>query len=173
MSHAPLPRLTPQQTQDKLSQGAVLIDIRSPDEYARKHITGAISQPLEHLKGQTLTHKVVIFGCLGGVRTEQNAQLLKDCASGCSEVYLLDGGLNAWQKANLPITQHTKVSLDLMRQVQIVAGMLILLGVILGATLSPIFYGLAGFVGAGLLFAGVTGFCGMARLLALMPWNRV
>jgi rhodanese-related sulfurtransferase len=168
-----IPSLNPQEAQAKLSQGATLIDIRSADEYAHKHITGAVSKPLDGLQGQTLNDGVIIFSCLGGVRTEQNAPLLKNCASGCQEVYLLNGGLNAWEKAGLPITQNAKVSLDIMRQVQIAAGTLILIGVILGAVVSPAFYGLSGFVGAGLLFAGLTGFCGMAKLLAVMPWNKV
>lgn len=59
-----------------------------------------------------------------------------------------------------------------MRQVQIAAGLLILCGVVLGYSVSGGFFLLSGFVGAGLLFAGVTGFCGMARLLRVMPWNR-
>ena len=60
-----------------------------------------------------------------------------------------------------------------MRQVQIVAGSLVLLGVVLGTTVSPLFLLLSGFVGAGLVFAGLSGWCGMAQLLALAPWNRV
>ena len=67
---------------------------------------------------------------------------------------------------------HRSQPIELQRQVQIAAGSLALLGVILGATVSPLFYALAGLVGAGLTFAGLTGTCGMARLLQLMPWNR-
>ena len=80
-----IPSLNPQEAQAKLSQGATLIDIRSADEYAHKHITGAVSKPLDGLQGQTLNDGVIIFSCLGGVRTEQNAPLLKNCASGCQE----------------------------------------------------------------------------------------
>lgn len=168
--------LSPQKAYDKLSDGAVLIDIRSSDEYKRKHIKGAISSPLERLTKQSIDSMadggVVIFSCLSGMRTKQNAPFLQECTANCQEVYVLDGGLSTWQKANLPITQHTALP-DIMRQVQMIAGVLILLGVVLGASVSPWFYGLSGFVGAGLLFAGLTGFCGMAKLLALMPWNRI
>lgn len=75
------------------------------------------------------------------------------------------------QGYQLSLTAHSP--LVLLRQVQIVAGVLILFGVVLGSLVSPVFYGVSGFVGAGLLFAGVTGFCGMARVLALLPYNRV
>jgi rhodanese-related sulfurtransferase len=85
---------------------------------------------------------------------------------------MLEGGLDAWKKAGLPVSLDRSKPIDVMRQVQIVAGSLVLAGVLLGVLIAPGFYALSGFVGAGLLFAGVSGFCGMARLLALMPWNR-
>jgi rhodanese-related sulfurtransferase len=88
------------------------------------------------------------------------------------EAYVLEGGIDAWIAAGLPTEHDRKAPLEIMRQVQIVAGMLVLAGVALGATVSPGFLLLSGFVGAGLTFAGATGFCGMARLLALAPWNR-
>ncbi len=169
-----LSSLTPEQVAEKVKQGAILVDIRSNDEYLRKHIQGAVSLPLNEFSHHQPLSKdsVVIFHCLSGMRTRQNADFLKQYAKDCSAVYLLEGGLNAWQKAGLPIEAKAGVTLDIMRQVQLVAGGLILFGVMLGAVVSPWFYGLAGFVGAGLMFAGLTGFCGMARLLAVMPWNR-
>lgn len=85
---------------------------------------------------------------------------------------MLEGGLEAWRKAGLPLHLDRKQPLPLMRQVQIGAGSLVLVGVLLGYLASPWFFLLAGFVGAGLLQAGVTGWCGMANLLQLMPWNR-
>ena len=88
------------------------------------------------------------------------------------ETYILEGGLDAWKKAGLPVTLDRSQPIDIIRQVQIVAGSLVLSGVVLGALVAPGFYALSGFVGAGLLFAGISGFCGMARLLAVMPWNR-
>jgi rhodanese-related sulfurtransferase len=85
---------------------------------------------------------------------------------------MLAGGVDAWGAARLPVVEDPKAPLELMRQVQIAAGALVLLGVGLGLALHPAFFGLAAFVGAGLMLAGATGFCGMARLLALAPWNR-
>ncbi|MCB1994218.1 MAG: DUF2892 domain-containing protein, partial [Geminicoccaceae bacterium] len=89
-----------------------------------------------------------------------------------AEVWLLAGGLQAWKRAGLEVERGTNAPLPLMRQVQIVAGGLALLGFILGVLVSPWWHALSGFVGAGLLVAGVTGRCGMANLLQVMPWNR-
>jgi rhodanese-related sulfurtransferase len=89
-----------------------------------------------------------------------------------SPAYVLKGGVDAWAKLGLPLTVDEKAPLEIMRQVQIVAGLLVLTGVILGFVVAPGWFGLSAFVGAGLTFAGVTGFCGMARLLMLAPWNR-
>jgi hypothetical protein len=72
----------------------------------------------------------------------------------------------------LPVLRDTGQPIEMQRQVQIAAGVLVLLGVVLGYFASPAFYGISAFVGAGLTFAGISGWCGMAQLLALMPWNR-
>ena len=74
--------------------------------------------------------------------------------------------------ADLPVEEDRSQPIEIMRQVQIAAGSLVLLGVILGLTVAPGWFALSGFVGAGLVFAGTTGWCGMAYLLAIMPWNR-
>ena len=171
-----LPTLTPQQAAEKMQNGAILIDIRSRAEFAGKHIDGATSLPLDQIGSQPQPFSAgdtVIFSCLSGMRTRQNAELLKQSAQACNEVYLLEGGLNAWQRAGLPVEAKPGQPMDMMRQVQIAAGSLVLLGFLLGSLVSPGFYLLCAFVGAGLVFAGLTGFCGMARLLAHMPWNRV
>lgn len=78
----------------------------------------------------------------------------------------------AWKAKGLTTIKSTKAPIDLMRQVQIIAGSLVVLGVILGLFISPNYILISGFVGAGLLFAGVSGFCGMARILSFMPWNK-
>ena len=85
---------------------------------------------------------------------------------------MLGGGIAAWKAAGLPVLRDHRKPIEMMRQVQIVAGILVLIGVGLGATVDPKFFALSGFVGAGLVFAGATGTCGMARLLALAPWNK-
>jgi rhodanese-related sulfurtransferase len=104
------------------------------------------------------------------MRTTANATRLA-AASDCT-AYLLEGGLDAWRAAGLPLAENRKAPLEIMRQVQITAGALVLLGVVLGVLFQPAFFGLSAFVGAGLMFAGTTGWCGMAKLLAAMPWNR-
>ena len=159
------------QAQQLLAQGYRLIDIRSADEYRREHIAGAENIMPNDLSQHDLHQEQVIFTCLSGMRTQSCAGQLAQ-ATGCEEVLLLDGGLNAWKKAQGEVVKNTAEPLPLMRQVQIVAGSLIVLGVVLGYAVHAGFFLLAGFVGAGLVFAGVTGFCGMAVLLMKMPWNK-
>jgi rhodanese-related sulfurtransferase len=152
---------------------AVLVDVREPDEFARRHVKGALSRPLSQLGSAPLGlpgGDQVIFTCRSGMRTGSNCERLAAAAGG--EALILDGGVDAWAAAGLPLEQDRKAPLEIMRQVQIAAGLLVLAGVGLGLTASPLFFGLSAFVGAGLTFAGATGFCGMARLLALAPWNR-
>jgi rhodanese-related sulfurtransferase len=84
----------------------------------------------------------------------------------------LTGGIDGWAAAGLPVEVDRGKPIEIMRQVQIAAGVLVLTGVILGLLVAPGFFGLSAFVGAGLTFAGLTGWCGMAKLLAVMPWNR-
>lgn len=153
---------------------AVLIDIREADEYAREHIPGARHLPLSGFNASDFDgehDKIGVFHCASGNRTAGAANQLMQTAF--AEVYLLKGGLQAWRAAGLPVNVNRKAPLPLMRQVQIVAGSLVVIGVVLGVLVSPWFHILAGFVGAGLAFAGITGFCGMARMLAAMPWNRL
>src|SRR5690606_31954649 len=111
-----------------------------------------------------------IFHCRSGNRTRLNASALEACTS--CDAYVLEGGLDAWKKAGLPVVADSSQPLELQRQVQIAAGAFIVLGAVLGAMISPWFHALSGFMGAGLVFAGVSGFCGLARVLMLMPWNR-
>lgn len=155
-----------------MDQGAVVIDIRGADEFAREHIPGAQNKPLSEFGSASVGRgsDVVIYHCKSGMRTQANAAQLKAAAQ--CEAYILEGGLEAWKAADLPVIVDKKQPLEIMRQVQIAAGSLVVAGVLLGALLHPGFYVMAGLVGAGLIYAGVSGFCGMAKLLALMPWNR-
>jgi rhodanese-related sulfurtransferase len=164
--------ITANQARTLIEQGALLIDIREPGEYAQQRIAGSINLPLAQLPGllPQIAGRPVIFHCLGGKRTAMNAEKLAACTS--CEAYLLEGGLQGWQAAGLPVQGAHKQPLELMRQVQIGAGSLVLLGAILGFAVSPWFYLLSAAVGAGLAFAGLTGFCGMALLLQRMPWNQ-
>lgn len=169
-----LTALNPADVAARLKAGrAVLIDIREADEYARAHVPGALSRPLSSFEQANLklvAGKDAIFSCRSGMRTGANCARLAARIDG--EAFVLEGGLDNWTKAGLPVTTDTKAPLEMMRQVQIGAGSLVLLGVLLGFTVHPGWFGLSAFVGAGLTFAGITGFCGMARVLALMPWNR-
>lgn len=158
------------QTQALLAQGYRLVDIRSVDEFRREHITGAQNIALEQLSQHTLAQQNVVFCCLSGMRTQANSDALAQCTAG--EALLLDGGLNAWKRAQGETTIDRSQPLPLMRQVQIVAGLLVFISILLGTLVHSGFLLVAGFVGLGLTFAGLTGWCGMAILLMKMPWNK-
>jgi rhodanese-related sulfurtransferase len=169
-----LKTISAERAAELIRAGAVLVDVREADEHARERIPGARHHALSTIDRNHPARAgddILIFHCRSGARTGANGPKLNAAASGC-EAYVLDGGLDAWKKAGLPVTLDRSQPIDLMRQVQIGAGSLVLTGVLLGAYVTPAFYALSAFVGAGLLVAGVTGFCGMARILALMPWNR-
>ncbi len=170
-----LKSVSPERAAELISAGAVLVDIRESDEHARERIPGARHHALSRIDADNPARAgddVLIFHCRSGARTKGNAARLASSAPQTCETFILEGGLDAWKKAGLPVALDRKQPIDIMRQVQIGAGSLVLIGVVLGALVSPGFYALSGFVGAGLLFAGVTGFCGMARILGAMPWNR-
>jgi rhodanese-related sulfurtransferase len=168
-----LKTISPAQAKDLMNKGAVLVDIRDADEHAREHIPGATNLALSEIKPgrpELENERAVIYHCRSGARTMANGEALKQAAS--CEAYVVEGGLEAWRAAGLPVRVDRKQPLPLIRQVQIGAGTLVVLGVALGYLASPWFFLLSGFVGAGLLQAGLTGWCGMANLLQVMPWNR-
>lgn len=158
----------------KLDAGDVtLIDIREPDEFAREHISGARSVPLSTMEGghfAVAPQGAVVFHCKSGMRTNSNCARLAAHVNG--DALMLEGGIEAWKKAGLPVATDAKAPLELNRQVQITIGLLMLTGVALTLFVDSIFIALPAFLGAGLLFAGLSGWCGMAHLLALAPWNR-
>ena len=170
-----LPTITPADAARLMrEQGAVLVDVREPDEHARARIPGATNLPLSRLHDADLAVQAgrpVLFHCRSGARTAGHAGALAGKAGGC-EAFIVQGGLDAWKAEGLPVAEDRRQPLELMRQVQIAAGSLVVLGVALGAMLHPGFFALSGFVGAGLVFAGATGTCGLARVLRMMPWNR-
>lgn len=155
----------------------MLIDIRGQDEWRREHISSARSLPLEQLKPDCLSelllgeNDTILFYCQSGIRTNKAlAQLI--AAAHPAKALIVEGGLDACKAAGFPIEVDRRQPVLLMRQVQIIAGALILCSTLAGALLSPAFYTVASFVGVGLFFAGVTGWCGMAKVLAMMPWNK-
>ncbi len=168
-----LAKISPQKAKALMDAGAVLVDIREPGERAASSIESSLSLPLSELATREVPKdaEIVIYHCRSGMRTSQNAAALKD-KSGC-EAYILDGGIEAWRRAGLPLAAaQAKAPMEMLRQVQITAGLMALAGVVLALNGSPAGLWLAGFVAAGLVFSGVTGTCPMASLLALMPWNR-
>lgn len=169
-----LETIDPRDLKRRLDDGsAVLIDIRETDEFAREHILGARLAPLSGFDRHDFDQdhgKIAVFTCKSGNRTAANASRI--IAKGFREARVLKNGLDGWKAAGLPVHVDRRAPIDLQRQVQIAAGSLVFLGVVLGFLASPWFFALSGAVGAGLMQAGFTGFCGMANLLRLMPWNR-
>ena len=163
--------LDPSEAHAKMQSGALLIDIRGTDEYAREHIRGATNVPLDRIGELGTAPSPVIFHCRSGMRTEANTARLA-AATGGGPAYILSGGIDAWRAAGQPTVLDKKQPMEIMRQVQIAAGTLILVGVLLGFFWSPALFGLSAFVGAGLVVAGATGWCGMAEMLRALPWNR-
>jgi rhodanese-related sulfurtransferase len=165
-----LQTIDPATAKRMIDEGALLVDIREPDEHARERVPGARNAPLSRLGALPANAKAIVFHCRSGARTSANAARLA-AATGC-DAYVLEGGIEAWKKAGLPIAVDRSQPIEVMRQVQIAAGGLVLLGVLLGIWVAPAFLALSGFVGAGLMLSGISGWCGMAKLLGLMPWNR-
>lgn len=152
-----------------------LLDVRTPVEFRELHAAPARNVPLDQLDPTALMQagrpreEPIYLICRSGSRGRLACE--KFLAAGYTNVVNVEGGTLAWAEAGLPVVRGKK-AISLERQVRIAAGGLVLLGVGLGL-LHPAFLGLAGFVGAGLVFAGVTDTCGMGLLLARMPWNRV
>lgn len=163
--------ISPAEARRLIDSGASLIDIRAPDEHARERIAGALNVPLDRLSADAASGGVLIFHCRSGMRTAQAAPSLAAAADG-RDCYILEGGITGWGNAGLPVERPRGAPIEMQRQVMIAAGSLVLIGTLLSLLVSPLWIALAIFVGAGLTFAGISGFCGMARLLALMPWNR-
>ena len=170
----PLTPLMPADVAERLkARRAILIDIRESDEFAREHVSGAVHEPLSRFDALAVERhagRQEIYTCRTGNRTGVNGVKLAACVPG--EAFVLEGGLDAWKAQGLPIQADRSQPIGLMRQAQMTAGGLILIGAALGLLVHPAFWGIAAFVGAGLFFVGATGICSMARLLAVMPWNR-
>ncbi|MGE3268490.1 MAG: rhodanese-like domain-containing protein [Chloroflexota bacterium] len=150
-----------------------LVDVRSPAEFQSVHIPGSYNVPLdllsEHRAELCDIGTPVVLVCRSGMRARQAEQAL--LAAGAPRLHVLDGGVSAWEQAGLAV-RRGRQAWSIERQVRAIAGGLVLLGA-LGSVLlwQPLLY-LAMFVGAGLLFAGVTDTCAMGLMLARMPWNR-
>ena len=153
-----------------------LLDVRTPVEYAEVHVPQARNVPLDSLapkdhfdSGHLSKDQPVYILCRTGARAKKAAE--KFAKEGYSQAVVVEGGTLGWSDAGLPIERGTTKVISLERQVRIVAGSLVVIGVVLGYSVHPWFVGLSAFVGAGLVFAGITDFCGMGLLLAKLPWN--
>ena len=153
-----------------------LSHVRTPKEFEEVHVGFARNEPLDRLDAsrfanlQTSGGPALYVICRSGSRARQACEKL--AAAGCTNVVNVEGGTLAWEQAGLPVVRGAK-SISLERQVRIAAGSLVVIGALLGAFVHPYWIALSAFVGAGLVFAGVTDTCGMGLLLAKMPWNRV
>ena len=168
--------LHPMNVMAEASAGALLLDVRSPAEFRSGRVQGAVNLPLENVTAESVRallvgndQKTVVLLCASGGRARTAAKKL--AASGLKTL-VVQGGTNSCQQAGLPIDKDAGGVISIERQVRIAAGTLVFGGVLLGANVHPGFYGLSAFVGAGLVFAGVTDWCGMGLLIARAPWNR-
>jgi len=152
-------------------ENAVLVDIREPEEFAGDHIEGARLMPLSVftlLSPEPDRERPAVFHCRSGMRAQGSAEVLEK--HGFAATYLMDGGIVGWKKAGFPVVSK-KVPIPLPRQLQIVAGSMIIIFSIFNFFVSG-FNWLLLLVGANLLFAGSTGICFMANILLSMPWNK-
>jgi len=173
-----VPTVTPQRLAALRREGQApdLIDVRTPVEFREMHVEGARNLPLDKLDPAQVmrtrsgaNQEPLYVICRSGSRGRQACEKL--LSAGCTNVSNVEGGTLACEEAGLPVVRGKK-TISLERQVRIAAGSLVLVSVLLAWLVHPAFAGLAAFVGAGLVFAGVTDTCGMGLLLARMPWNQ-
>jgi rhodanese-related sulfurtransferase len=173
-----VPTIMPREVEDLRRRGRAveLIDVRTPAEYGEVHAEPARLVPLDRLDPRAVMEarsgpkdEPLYTICRSGSRGRQACEAFH--AAGFTNVVNVEGGTLAWEQAGLPVVRGKK-SMSLERQVRIAAGSMVVLGTALGALVHPAFLGLPAFVGAGLVFAGVTDTCGMGMMLARLPWNR-
>jgi rhodanese-related sulfurtransferase len=154
---------------------ACIVDVREPDEHRREHVAGAALHPTSSFSVSgfpaALPGRDLLVMCRSGGRAGKVVEAMR--AAGRSDVKLLEGGITGWCAAGLPAVRDASAPLPLMRQVMITVGAMLLGLTALAWKVSPWFLAAIGGVAAGLLFAGLTGICALAGLLARMPWNRV
>lgn len=153
---------------------AVVVDVREPAEYESENIPGAKLIPLGKISKQLLpdtTGKKLVVHCRSGKRAGSACEkLLAEDPN--LEIYNLEGGISAWSEAGLEVKSSGKFFLPLDRQVQLTIGLCVLIGSLLTYFVNPLFAIFTGFFGAGLSFAGLSGYCGLAMIMAKMPWNQ-
>jgi len=169
--------ITPQQLSSLVNSGAPveLIDVRTPVEFREVHVAIAHNVPLDQLDavkvaaGWNAPEQPLYVICRSGNRSKQTCEKFR--AAGFTNIMYVEGGIQAWDQAGLPVVRGKNV-VSLERQIRIAAGLIVLIGATLGYFVHPYWIGLAAFVGTGLVFAGITDTCGMGMILARMPWNQ-
>lgn len=157
----------------KNGDGCQVIDVRESAEFETEKIRQAKLVPLSNFERQTgeIEHSQPVYlMCRSGNRAKQAAEKL--VKRGFTDVHVVEGGMQAWSKAGLPVVKGKSKIWSLERQVRFAAGLLVLIGVVLAFAVHPFFALLSGFIGAGLVLAAATDTCGMAMMLAKMPWNK-
>ena len=162
--------VTPQQLREGTAAGGKLVDVRSAAEFATGHIPGAVNVPMEQVEARTadIGDGPVVLICEAVAR----AQIVAGWLTARQPVSVLAGGTAAWRKSGLPLVSCAPCRWTLERQVRLTAGLIVLLATLLAVFVGSKWVFLAMFIGAGLTFAGATNICGMAVVLARMPWNR-
>jgi rhodanese-related sulfurtransferase len=166
---ASMTTITPAAVAQRLADGATLIDVRTPAEFAAGHASGARNVPLDRLDPQGLPRDVLVI-CQSGARSRQACERL--AAAGLEPVDVA-GGTSGWVAAGLPLEGTGAAVFGVERQVRCIIGGGVLVGVVLAMALDPRWALLSGFFGAGLVLAGITNRCPLALLVAAMPWNRM
>lgn len=171
------PTITPQQALEITAdnRAAILLDVRTPSEFSARRAVGACNIPLNAIPatiqaGGLPKDATICVLCEKGGRAAIAADLL--LKAGYREVHVVSGGTEAWASKGLPFEGSGQKVISIERQVRIGAGSLVVTGVLLGLFVNSSFFALPAFVGAGLVFAGVTDWCGMGLLLARAPWNK-
>ena len=154
-----------------------LIDVRTPVEYREIHVEIARNEPLDRIDPKAIqaarsgsASEPLYVICRSGARGKQACEKL--IAAGATNVINIEGGTTACVEAGVPVVRGKK-AISLERQVRIAAGSMVFVGAVLGFFVHPYWVGLSAFVGAGLVFAGITDTCGMGMVLAKLPWNQV
>lgn len=174
---SPVIETSPRTVSQWLASGkCTLIDVREPDEHAREHITGARLMPLSTFNAADFAAAPsgrLVFHCKAGRRSADAAHQAAAFAPGGTEIYTMSGGIDQWKSESLPVNTNTAAPrMSVMRQVQITIGIIVLIGLGVGYFVHPAGYLLPACMGAGLLFAGLSGTCALAALIARLPWNR-
>lgn len=159
---------------DLIEKGCCLVDVREPIEYGEERIQGSKSIPLGEIgtrNAEISRSSPIVVMCRSGKRGSEALKKLESL--GIENVQNLDGGILAWKQTGFPTEKSARKVLPLMQQVQITIGLGVLTGVILARLVDSHWIFLSGFFGAGLVFAGTTGWCGLAILMSKMPWNRM